>query len=646
MGKEQLNEDIGFSSDATKLRLKDNLSKGGSRFEVPENRLVLRRPKKEEIQAAGMNPADYQIAELRIFSKILYDFGLVSKVFRSKKSPIVKSNIKKVEKYKNIFKTFLSKFNAEEPISHVRKALELVKDKNFEAADFVGILRSTKNWNSEEELLKNLAGGLREIKNYKEDTDPSEKDVEAVKNAYTKLSDYIHEETKEGHTEKEITDSILYANTINNIMEVPYMVDGKKLLYKDTEIKNPTDLEAEMRVYLDSQQTEGKTGHSNTILHDEARQKLQELALKMKKDGYTGGLTTTNVLDYLDSNEPNILDYISTVYNIDREKLNGETFPTWESLAKFFYSPENLNKIVEMIGVKERPKELGQIRKGAVLTVDAKLLKKRKEKLENRIKNAEEEKTVLNELQDKLDIKQKEYEEAKEIRDSIEADLVEAKQTNKPEVVITKLETSFEQAKNLLAKIGKSVSAIKFAIKKEEENPTKRTSKQTYIETLRELEKQEKAVFDRARNFLDDTSDIRELEDMIDKDYRTEEQQKKKKDDFDLSEIKYYTWSFVINSTNREVINTILTELKSGLKLFSDYDYMNIDAYNPEYTEMRGTQIIVDYPKESNLYKLLAKKPKFAYEMMDSLVNTAKNRLNANVSYYTDEDYIKINQQF
>ena len=56
---------------------------------------------------------------------------------------------------------------------------------------------------------------------------------------------------------------------------------------------------------------EGKSGHSNTILHEEATRNLQELAIKLKNDGYVGGLTTENVFDYLKSNEPTTIEYIS-----------------------------------------------------------------------------------------------------------------------------------------------------------------------------------------------------------------------------------------------------------------------------------------------------------------------------------------------
>ena len=110
-----LREDIGFDS---KGNIKHNLVPGGSRLKMDKSSVILRPPTKKEIQAADTNPSDYQIAQVRILSKVLFDFGLVSQVYRSKKSSVVKSNIKEIEKYKQIFRIFLNNFNSNEPIKN------------------------------------------------------------------------------------------------------------------------------------------------------------------------------------------------------------------------------------------------------------------------------------------------------------------------------------------------------------------------------------------------------------------------------------------------------------------------------------------------------------------------------------------------
>ena len=215
-----LKEDIGFTNDITKTRVRHNLVKGGSRLKMPANRIILRQPTKEEIQAADVNPSDYQIAQLRILSKVLFDFGLVSRVYRSKKSSIVKSNTKQIEKFKQIFRIFLANFNSNEPIKNVRNAFALVSDDIFTAADFVNVLSATKDWDSDE-LLMNLATIYRNINQYNQDTEPSQADIKVVRKVYNTLSSFIQTEEQAGHSEREIKKAITYANTINNIMNEP-----------------------------------------------------------------------------------------------------------------------------------------------------------------------------------------------------------------------------------------------------------------------------------------------------------------------------------------------------------------------------------------------------------------------------------------
>ena len=103
----KLNEDLYLKGG----KVQHNLVAGGSKLKVPKDSIIFRPPTKAEIQKAGTNPSDYQIAQVRILSKILFDFGFVSQVYRSKKASIVKSNIKQIEKFKQIFRIFLQNFN-------------------------------------------------------------------------------------------------------------------------------------------------------------------------------------------------------------------------------------------------------------------------------------------------------------------------------------------------------------------------------------------------------------------------------------------------------------------------------------------------------------------------------------------------------
>lgn len=642
VSKKNLNEDIGFSSGATNIRVKDNVVKTGGRYKLPQERIVLRRPTKEEIAAAGTNPSDYQIGQVRIFSKVLNDFGLVSKVYRSKVTPITKSNVKLLDKYKAIFRTFLGNFSSNEPAQNVRNVLELIGDDSvFTSSDYVRILKATNNWTSEQELLKNIAIGYREANEYGESTEPSDEDVRKARSIYNKLSNFVETELKLGHDKKDIEKSIIYANNVNNVMENQYMQGARKLLYSDTTVENVSDLEAEINEYIDSQFQEGRTGHSNTLIHEEARKNLQELALKLKRDGYEGGLTTKNVFDYLKANEPEIIEHISSAYDIPESQLSGENFPTWESLAKFFYSPENIRKIeFEHLKVNNRARSAGDVRKGSILTNDAKAIASRKKTLQNKIKKLETRTPYVEVLEQKLKLKEEEYQEAVKTRDEIKSHFDEAKELEDEELT-REIEIAYLRAKDLTLKIGRSLSHIKHKIKQARENPAEDKLKESDIEKLRKIEEEERATFERARAVLDDNADIRDLEKIIDKIGDT-----KKLRDYDSSELDYYTWSFVLNTTNEKIIKFVVNGLTKGLNK-SD-EYINVDAYDLEYDddEVKGTQIIVDYPNNSNLYKTFEENPMSAYKMMNSIVAIVKKKLGVNISYYKDEEYIKINKQF
>lgn len=635
-----LKEDIGFTHGKTFQRVRHNLVKGGSRIKMSPETIILRPPTKAEIQAAEINPSDYQIAQLRILSKILFDFGLVSQVYRSKKATITHNNARRIEKFKTIFRTFLQNFNSNEPIANVRRAFGLVTDETFTAVDFVNALSATKDWNSEEQLLQNLATIYRNINNYGKNTEPSQQDITIVRKTYNNLAKFVDAELKAGHSQNEIKKAITYANTINNVMAEDELEGAYDLVYKDTNVNTASDLEADIDQYLSSQQTEGKSGHANTVLHQEALQNLKELSAKMKLDGYSGDLTTQNVFDYLHANEPDIIDYISMAYDIPAEKLSGDNFPTWESVAKFFYSPENIRRIeIDQLEVKNRARATGDIRKGALLAVDAKTIQARKKALEKQIEKGENKPTATS-LEDKLEAKQKEYEEAKKIRDGVKADYLEAKRSGKKKSIVNQLEKKYNEVQELAFKIGKSVSAIKHAIKKANESGKKKEVEKSDIDKLKDLEKEEKKIYAKARKGLEADEDVREFDAI----YQAEEEKDDPWEFDDAREIDYRTWSFVVNTVNDKITDYIVDQLQKGLSSLNKY--INVGKFEPEYPEVKGTQIIIDYPAESKLTTMLEKKPSFAYEIMDSVVYVASTKFKKNVSYYDDEEYIKINSKF
>ena len=608
-------------------------------MKIDPKKIILRPPTKEEVRAADTNPSDYQIAQLRILSKILFDFGLVSKVYRAKKATIARNNVKRIEKLKTVFRTFLQSFNSEEPVVNVRRALNLVKDELFTSVEFINIITATKDLRDESQLLRNVSTVYRNVMNYDE---PTDEDVIAVRKIYNKLADYVNTELTAGHEVGEIKRGIMYANTINHLMEEDELENAHDLVYSDPNVNTVSDLEADIDQYLTEQQSQGKYGHANTILHDEALDNLRKLSIKMKNDGFSGNLTPGNIFEYMKSNEPAIIDYVSSNYNISPDELNGEKFPTWESVAQFFYSPEMIRHIeLELLKVDQRSRAVGENRKGALLAVDAKTVQNRKEALARQMEKKENTESPTGTLKAKLDAKEKEYEEAKKIRDNVKADYEEAQRRGEDKEMLNQLAQKYEEAKTIAFKIGKTAASIRHALKLATEAGTQDEVIKSDIERMKDLEKEEKQIIAQARKHLGDDDDIR----AFDAAYKNEEDKVNQAWDFDDTwEIDYRTWSFVVNSVNDKITDYIVAQLQKGLSSLNKY--VNVDKFEPEYPEIRGTQIVIDYPAESKLTMILEKKPKFAYEIMDSVVYVASTKFDKNVSYYNDEEYIKINSKF
>lgn len=635
-------EDIGFTHGNTLQRVRHNLVKGGSRLKMDPGKIILRPPTKSEIQAADLNPSDYQIAQLRILSKILFDFGLVSKVYRAKKATVSRNNGKRIEKFKTIFRTFLQNFNSNEPIANVRRAFALVTDETFTAVDLVNVLKATKNWQSEEQLLGNLATIYRNINAYGQAVEPSANDIKTVRQTYNNLSQYIDTELAAGHNEQEIQKSITYANTINNVMAEDELENAYDIVYKDTNVNTVSDLEADIDQYLSEQQTEGKSMHANTVLHEEALRNLRELSVKMKNDGFSGNLTPGNIFEYLKANEPSTINFITTSYDISPDELTDERFPNWESVAKFFYSPDMIRHIEQdLLGVQQRARSAGENRKGALLAVDAKTVKQRKEALQKQIDKRKNGPSAALSLEDKLKAKEEEYEEAKKIRDGVKADYIEAQRRGEAKSVLKELEKKYNEVKDIAFKIGKTAASIRHALKVAGEAGKENKVEKSDIEKMKDLEKEEKKIIAKARKELGDDADLREF----DATYGKAEDDTDDIWDFDAkTEVDYLSWSFVVNTTNPKITDFIVQQLTQGLTTLNKY--INVDKFEPEYEDLRGTQIIVDYPSDSKLAKILKKKPDFAYQMMDSIVHTVRSKLKVNISYYDDEEYIKINEEF
>lgn len=599
--------------------------------------IILRSPTKDEIIAAGLEPSDSQIAQVRILSKVLRDFGLVSKVYRSKQTVVTKDNRKDMKKNKGIFMTFLKTFEDNESIENVRNVLNLHSLSNLTLEDYLNVINSTLNLNSKEELLQNLTIAYKKAYRI---TEPTESEVKQLNTVWSTFSTIVSNAKSNGHTTPTLKKCLTYAHHVNEVMAQPDMKGAIDIVYKNASIHTVYDLHDDILDYIDKNSRDGVKQHSNTVIHFEAKAAQDRLEEKIKMAGISGGLTPSNVFDYFKACETDRIEYFHDVYGLDVDNIS---FIDWEDVAKFFYSPENLDLIDnKLLGTQNRARAIGDNRK-SMTTRDLVTVKQRKANLEKKIngKNDPENfKKRIQNLEGKLEAKESEYKDAIAIRDKVLQDLTEAQESDN-KALIKELNNSYRQAKELAAKIGRSAAQIRHTLKVTQANKGDAV-KQSDIEKLKALETKEQVLLDKAKNSLDGTIDIREFE----------RQYEKKNDIFDFDkEINYRTFSFIVNTVDKVLIDYIVNTLVQGFNLVSEKhgdQYFNIDACIPEESELSKTctEVFVDYPAESKIFHLFKKNPNLGHQMIDSLLNGIKEQYGVKVQVIDDEEHIKVNSTF
>lgn len=619
------------------------------------NEIVLRPPTSSEIKASGTNPSDYQIAQLRIMSKVLLDFGLVKKVYRSKKTVLQANNINRLEKHKSKFLKFFSLFKSNEDVSNIRSIFYLIEetDKNFIASDYTSIIRMMNNKDNKILLESFVTKFYMRNKNV---NTLSAKDKRTISHITDDIDSILFIARQNNRSYSNVIESINLANYISGVLRDDEDMKKFANTFYAEEVESISLLLAKLNSFIEENKHNEIAVHSNTALHDEAGESLRKLDIELKRNGFHS-MSVGNLFEYYKQFKPDTVEWISSQYGLAVEDMNSDTFKTWEDFARYFYAPDMIRKIEEeQVCAKNRSRAKDEQRKGRYQAIDQRSINKRKKRLVLKYQGNEsmtqsEKVTKLQELEKTLALKEKDYNEAKDKRDKIKANMNEAKHMGN-ESLYTQLKSLYNEVNRLTQKIGKSVAAVRHNIKiVKSENVEEEISKKD-IELIHELEQKEKQILNEAIEVgAVEGEGIREFE---------EKQSKFKlfnKVSFDPSEINYRTWSFVVNSINPKIIEHILDELnrvlpqatggtKEGDKWVGGY--FNVDAYEPEYSEIatRATEIIVDYPAESKLFKIFKKSPDTAYSFMNSIIGSVRNKFKTNTSFLNDSEYIKINEKF
>lgn len=325
-----------------------------------EENLIIRKPTDDEQRFGKIVTSDYLISAVTIHSSVLKTLGWLSKVYRSKKTTIVKSNKAEINKTiktltflsSNKKRTFVDLFELLEEADKHESFMNEISNKshlkwieiNCEIPDFV-IKFKFRNPNT----LTRTVAKIKELKKSFEDV------LEG-------LSHYKFDKK----------------NTIAQLL--PSIID-----------------------YLKKIETNNKKGHTQTFLNDTVLKNAKILQEKLGKN--------FTPKDYALTLSKNRLQTIFENWHINLTDFEGD----WEDLCKYLYSPAMISEIRNKLGVNVRSRSKDEHRKG----IESNDKKKFARIIENKKAlvgvnfNITEEERKIKEAKNNVKLKEVQLEEAK-----------------------------------------------------------------------------------------------------------------------------------------------------------------------------------------------------------------------------------------
>lgn len=325
-----------------------------------EENLIIRKPTDDEQRFGKIVTSDYLISAVTIHSSVLKTLGWLSKVYRSKKTTIVKSNKAEINKTiktltflsSNKKRTFVDLFELLEEADKHESFMNEISNKshlkwieiNCEIPDFV-IKFKFRNPNT----LTRTVAKIKELKKSFEDV------LEG-------LSHYKFDKK----------------NTIAQLL--PSIID-----------------------YLKKIETNNKKGHTQTFLNDTVLKNAKILQEKLGKK--------FTPKDYALTLSKNRLQTIFENWHINLTDFEGD----WEDLCKYLYSPTMISEIRNKLGVNVRSRSKDEHRKG----IESNDKKKFARIIENKKAlvgvnfNITEEERKIKEAKNNVKLKEVQLEEAK-----------------------------------------------------------------------------------------------------------------------------------------------------------------------------------------------------------------------------------------
>ena len=583
--------------------------------------VIFRAPTKKELIAAAEYAdvnlsSDFQMQQIRVLSKVLFDFGLLDKIYKAKKDDwnYGKTNAAETDKMlKNIGRIFsATKYSPDSSTEILAEDLQnsttcLEKEFGVRIPEIIGAF---DKW---VDIMKFDPKTVS--KEFPEGFNPNlMANVEAVsgtnyKETYKKVNEHLIDVmlSNKYNTPKDYAKYVSKNETTRAILDEPIVKKLVNNAFSSNDIKDIEEFVLFLKTNLIKNRIARKDGNTMTIIHHKALERIRYFDLIMKRKGYKDGIYNfCDMIDFLKETDSNTLEYICNTYNITVEELKEigsyENFFNW-----LFGNPERLYAIIESIGTNVRSRAKGDIRKGANLAVLYQDLLEKESKLRDDLDNnlAETSKKrgprakSRKELEKELINLQKAYEE---LTDDLKLLKSEAGSEH------------YEKVKALRFKTGKKVSAIKFTISKRPADEKPSTSIEDDIEKYR-LERE--ALLNREEERLsgDELAAFKDKYDI--------EKTRRKMGDYDIGS-GYLTMAFSlkVNPTDEEAISFIENRLKKFVSKYEEKNgkrsranvsstistYKKRNLHTDEMESRECTRFLIDYPKNSAIYNTIKNK--------------------------------------
>lgn len=622
-----LNEDLAFDGNDVNPRKRASLihnsnteqqegkkqSKGGQkRFsgDTATTNLIFRMPTKKELMAAEdacdmRISGDYQMGQIITVSKILFDFDIVHKIYRSKKDNWNDQthNAAKVDKLLDRVRQLFSKrtYTPDTPIEQVAEDLqnstnELEQEYGVRIPELIGAIPDwataltvppkTKSSDMPKGfnpiIMKNLITLIGDDK---------------AKDVYPRINELLIDASTKYKNPKAYAKYVAKCQTIQSVLGEPIL---KKIFDRAMTSPNVTDVE-ELVLFLNTNlknaREEKRPGNTVAIIHNNALKAIQAADLMMKRKGFKEGVRNIHdMFDYLQEYRPEAFAHICRTYGLDAKSVH--QFNSYNEFCNWLYSdPERLGKIY--LSARVEGKE------GARMNVEYSELDKKERKLRQAAAEGGRKRGAKGAS---IEEKEKKLAECMEAIEQLEREIASMSpddpELKEKKILRAKLKKKYTDSVWQLNKVKAKMAAAGDA-----PAPAKSLS-----DEIDEIRNRKESIRDEEYNRLKDDVDIEKFEDKYNKEanrYSTGE--------FDMAE-GYVTMAFTLDLSENDYEAVEWAEEKidkhfNGLELKAGKeDLINVSAEPGKYEgKMRMypcTRFVIDYPKSSALYAKLKKMEK------------------------------------